>query len=258
MNLEIKDNLFVVTGATKGFGKAVALRLVEEGAKVIINARDQEKIKKMIALNTRNMEGLAGDITGSKTIDALANLIGERKLSGIFVNAGGPPAKSFMQTMLSDWQQAYNTLLKWKVEITKVMMPRFLEEKYGRIVYLESVSVKQPVENLVLSNSLRAAVVGFVKTLAQEVASEGVTLNVLAPGFHATDRMDGLIKQNSETKGISEEEVKQGFLNQIPVKKMGDPNELANLAAWLLSPHSGYITGQTISVDGGVVKHVFG
>lgn len=258
MDLEIKDNLFVVTGATKGFGKAVALRLVEEDANVIINSRSQEAIEKMIALNPLKMEGLAGDISESQTIDALSDLIGERKLSGMFVNAGGPPAKSFMQTMLGDWQQAYDTLLKWKVEITKVMMPRFLDEKYGRIVYLESVSVKQPVENLVLSNSLRAAVVGFVKTLAREVAPEGVTLNVLAPGFHATDRMDGLIKQNSQAKGISEDEVKQGFLNQIPVRKMGDPGKLANLAAWLLSPHSGYITGQTISVDGGVVKHVFG
>jgi 3-oxoacyl-[acyl-carrier protein] reductase len=193
-----------------------------------------------------------------ETLERLLKTINHRRLDGICINAGGPPAKAFLETSLEDWDVAYKTLLRWKVDLTQKLLPFFREQGYGRILYIESESVKQPVKNLVLSNSLRLAVVGFVKTLSQEVAHEGITLNILAPGFHDTPAAQRLFVKRSEVDGVTKEEAKQKYTDQIPVGRMGNPVEFGKLAAWLLSPHSGYITGQTITVDGGAVKGTMG
>jgi 3-oxoacyl-[acyl-carrier protein] reductase len=133
-----------------------------------------------------------------------------------------------------------------------------MENNYGRIVMVESVSVKQPVENLVLSNSLRMAVVGMAKTLANEVGHKGITVNIMAPGYHDTPAMDRLFAKKAEVSGVSVEEARRLFEKELMTGRMGDAAEFAILAAWLLSPSSRYITGQTFSVDGGRVKFVFG
>lgn len=257
MNLNLTDNLFVVTGATSGFGKAIAEALIRENAKVIINARGEEKLLEFQKAFPENIEYIAGDITTDATISTLVRKIGDRKLSGLVVNAGGPPAKSFIQTQLNDWDKAYESILRWKVKITKEILPLLERHSYGRIVYIESASVKQPIDNLVLSNSLRLAVVGFVKTLSQEIAHKGITLNILAPGYHATPAMERLFDNKSIQQGITTSEAKSEFEKEILVGKMGEPEDLASLATWLLSPYSRYITGQTISVDGGLIKSVF-
>ena len=186
MDLGIKDKLFVVTGATSGLGNGCAQTLLNEGAKIIAVARDVQKLDKFYKEYPDQITAPSGDISKSATINQLIELVGNKYLDGILVNAGGPPAKSFLETELSDWDTAYDTILRWKVEITKAFLPKFESQGYGRIVYIESKSVKQPIENLVLSNSLRLAVVGFVKTLSQEIADKGITLNVMAPGFHDT------------------------------------------------------------------------
>ena len=129
---------------------------------------------------------------------------------------------------------------------------------YGRIVYIESSSVKQPLENLVLSNSLRLAVVGFAKTLSQEIAQTGITLNVMAPGSHDTPAIERIFAKKAAQTGLSPAETRQQGIQQIPVGALGQPEDFASLAAWLLSPSSRYITGQTITVDGGMVKSIFG
>jgi 3-oxoacyl-[acyl-carrier protein] reductase len=183
---------------------------------------------------------------------------GTGRLHGILVNAGGPPAKTFLETDLDDWDNAYRNLVRWKVELTQKMVPSLVDAKYGRLLYIESSSVKQPLENLVLSNSLRLAVTGFVKTLSQEISRSGVTLNVLAPGSHDTAAIERLYRKKSEQTHVGIDEVRKKAVETIPVGSLGDPRDLASLAAWLLSPHSKYITGQTISVDGGMVKGLFG
>lgn len=255
MDLSIKDKLFVVTGATSGFGKAIAECLINEGAKVIINARGEERLLEMQTRNPDQVEIIAGDITTDAIISSLINKIGNRKLDGILINAGGPPAKSFVSTELGDWDNAYKNILRWKVKLTKALIPKFIDQSYGRIVYIESASVKQPIENLVLSNSLRLAVVGFVKTMAAEIGTNGITCNIIAPGYHATPAMERLFVNKSETQGITTDEARKEFVQHTKVGRLGKSEDLATLATWLLSPSSSYVTGQTIAVDGGLVSN---
>ncbi len=253
MNLELKDQLFIVGGATSGFGKAIAEALLKEGANVIVVARGEEKLRELYSSH-ENAELIAGDITDSETIEQLQYIIGERQLHGIVVNAGGPPAKMVLETTLEDWDDAYRKILRWKVAITQTFVPAMMKAGYGRMLYIESSSVKQPIENLVLSNSLRLAVVGMVKTLSQEIARSGVTLNVLGPGSHNTPAIDRLYQKKTEQTGLSFNEVKKNAINQIPVGALGEADDFASLALWLLSPQSRYVTGQTITVDGGMIK----
>ena len=142
--------------------------------------------------------------------------------------------------------------------LVKRLLPLFLQRKYGRILFSESVSIKQPVENLVLSNSLRMAVAGMAKTLALEVAAKGITVNVIGPGFHDTSAVDRIFARKSELGGISPEEARKAVVEQIPAGMMGKPEDFASLAAWLLSPLAGFVTGQVITPDGGANRYSLG
>ncbi len=257
MNLQLNDKLFLVGGATSGLGKAIAEQLIKEGAQVIAVARTEAKLKELQQQSNR-IEMVAGDLSSAAVLDKVLTKIGSRILTGAVVNSGGPPAMPVLETTLSDWDQAYKTVVRWKIALTQALLPKMIAQQYGRLLYIESVSTKQPVENLVLSNAMRLAVTGYVKTLSQEIGASGVTLNILGPGYHATQRMESLFAKNSALKGIPEEEIRKTFSAQTAVKKIGKPENFASLALWLLSPYSSYITGQTITVDGGLVKGVMG
>lgn len=254
MNLQMHDQLFIIGGATSGFGKAIAEALLAEGARIIAVARGEEKLKTLQAAAPERVEILAGDLSDSAVIRQLEAVVGDRQLHGLVINAGGPPAKTVLETTLEDWDNAYRSLLRWKVELTQALVPKMMERQYGRVIYIESSSVKQPLENLVLSSSLRVAVVGMVKTLSQEIAKSGVTLNILGPGSHDTPAIDRIYRKKSEQTGLPVEEVREKAIAQIPVGALGLPADFASLALWLLSPHSRYVTGQTITLDGGSVK----
>jgi 3-oxoacyl-[acyl-carrier protein] reductase len=258
MDLKIKDQLFIVCGASSGFGKAIAEALTAEGARIIAIARNEDKLKDLQASAPDRIRVLAGDITQIDTRGKLLALTIEENIHGILVNAGGPPAKTVMETTLEDWDAAYHQILRWKVELTQSLAPKMMKARYGRILYIESSSVKQPLENLVLSNSFRVAVVGFVKTLSREIAASGVTLNILAPGSHNTPAIERVYQKKIEQTKMDPDTVRKQALEQIPVGFLGDAADLASLALWLLSPSSKYITGQTISVDGGQVRGIFG
>lgn len=258
MNLAIHQHLFIVGGATSGFGKAIAIALINEGAFIIAIARDEEKLKQLKATASSQIEILPGDLSNPLLMPQLLALVGDRPLHGILVNAGGPPAKTVLETTLEDWDHAYQLLLRWKVAITQAFIPKMVANGYGRLVFIESVSVKQPIENLVLSTSLRLGVVGMVKTLSQEIAKSGVTLNVLAPGSHDTPAVDRLYHKKAEQTGMPFNTIKEAAINNIPVGILGDPNDFAGLALWLLSPASKFVTGQTITVDGGSVRGIMG
>lgn len=258
MDLKIKNQLFIVGGATSGFGKATAEKLMSEGANIIGIARTPEPLEILRSKYPANCKTLCGDLSNPETLQALHEQFDLSAISGAFINAGGPPAMQFMETRLTDWDNAYNLLVRWKVALTQMLIPVFVKNGYGRLVYVESVSVKQPIDNLVLSTSLRMAVVGFVKTLSQETSGKNITMNVMAPGYHDTPAVQRVFKKKSELSGISIEEAKENLLNQIPAGRMGNTDDFASLACWLLSPSSGYINGQTITVDGGSVKASFG
>lgn len=257
MDLQLNNQLFIVGGASSGLGKAIAETLLQEGAGVIAVARGEEKLSAM-QQQYPSLETVVADITEISTIDLLKEKINGRQLHGMVINAAGPPAKQTLETTLEDWDHAYKTLLRWKVAITQAFVPLMMEKKYGRVIFIESSSVKQPLENLVLSNSLRVAVVNMAKTLSQEISSSGVTLNVMAPGSHDTGAINRVYLKKSEQTGKPVEEVRASAIKAIPVGALGNAEDFASLACWLLSPHSRYITGQTFSVDGGSVRGIFG
>lgn len=254
MDLQIKGQSFLVCGATSGFGRATAIALMNEGARVIGVARSEDNLMAMKVQYGDLFSPMQGDITQSATINRVMELAADRKINGALINAGGPPALAFEETQLKDWDDAYQKLLRWKVEITQKLLPVFKKKNYGRLVYIESSSVKQPIENLVLSTSLRLAVVGMVKTASQEVSGQNINLNIIAPGSHATPAIERLIQKQSEIKGVSTEEARKAWIKNIPAGQMGNPEYLGSLAAFLLSPLAEFITGQVYAVEGGNVK----
>lgn len=258
MDLQLKNKLFVVGGASSGLGRGVAEALLTEGARVLAIARSADQLQQMQAEWGDALIPYPADLTREAAIAELLVFLQGQEVAGLLVNAGGPPAMPATETKLTDWDEAYRTVVRWKIQLIQGLLPAWRARGEGRFILVESASVKQPVANLVLSNAMRMAVVGFVKTLSQEVAADGITLNILAPSFHDTPRVQSLVKNNSERQGTSEAQTRAQMLAQVPVGFMGGAGDFGRLAAWLFSPYSRFLTGQTISVDGGAIKGAFG
>lgn len=258
MNLKIDDQRFIVCGASSGFGEAIARQLLTEGARVVLIARRGDVLRKKFDYSRRQTEIIEGSLLYSQTLNDIEKVVQAEETHGIVFNAGGPPTGTPLETNMDDWDAAWQLVMRWKIDLALRLAPYFKEKEYGRMVFIESQSVKQPIPSLVLSNSFRAGVVGFAKSLALEVAKNGVTVNVLAPGSHQTPAIERVIEKNSASLNIGYDEARNNLEENIPVGRMGKAEEFASLAAWLLSPHSGYVTGQTISHDGGSVNGLFG
>lgn len=258
MDLQVTDHRFIVCGASSGFGRAIAKQLLIEGANVVVVARRGEKLRETFGHFSDQTEIIEGSLIYSDTLDKIEQAAGNGGFHGIVFNAGGPPTGTPLQTDIKDWDAAWQLVMRWKIDLALRLAPLLVEKEYGRMLFVESKSVKQPLPALTLSNAFRAGVVGFAKTLSAEVAPGGVTVNVLAPGAHDTPAIERVIKNNSGREGISYSEAREQMEASIPVRRMGKAEEIASLAAWLLSPHSGYVTGQTISHDGGAIAGLFG
>ena len=258
MDLQLTDQRIIVCGASSGLGEAVAKQLLIEGANVVLVARRGDLLEEKFSHFDEKTDIIEGSLIYSETIDKIEKSAKKKPLHGILFNAGGPPTGTPLQTNMDDWDAAWRLVMRWKVDLALRLAPVFRNSNYGRMLFIESRSVKEPIPALTLSNAFRAGVIGFTKTLSSEVAPHGVTVNVLAPGAHKTPAIDRVIKNNSTVKGISYEKAEDDMKNSIPVRRMGTAEELASLAAWLLSPLSGYVTGQTLSHDGGVIQGLFG
>lgn len=258
MELNLKDRFFIVTGASSGFGEAIVRQLVGEGARVLAVARRASLLHGLAAELGYQCEILVADVMMEDFPDQLMEKLNGRIPDGILLNAGGPPAGNFLEISQEMWIRSFHDIFLWKAAVLKVMISLLIQRKYGRILIIESVSVKQPVEGLILSNSLRPAVVGMARSLASEVAADGITINILAPGYHETSAMQRLFKRRSEVSGLSQEEARQLFVRETGMNTLGNPADIAKLAVWLLSENSAFVTGQVISVAGDQVNGIFG
>ncbi len=261
MDLQLNGYRFLVCGASSGFGRAIAETLLSESDQVecIVTARRGSLLQDIYSKKYGNrVTILEGDLTQSSTLNEVVKASTSAPLQGAVLNAGGPPTGTPMETSMEQWDEAFRLVMRWKIDLSLKLVPHMTGQGYGRLLFVESKSIKQPIPYLVLSNSFRAGIAGFAKSLATEIASKGVTVNLLAPGAHDTPAITRVIERRSKSEGISFEQAKAKAEESIPVGRMGKAEEIASLAAWLLSPHASYVTGQTISHDGGAISGLFG
>jgi 3-oxoacyl-[acyl-carrier protein] reductase len=258
MDLGLSDLTVAVGGASRGLGRAVTERLLQEGARVIGIARSKDTLQQLAEQWDDRFIVHAADLTQASAVNNLAAELKEYGVYGVLFNSGGPPPGRIGEVSMQQWDDAYASTLRWKIQLTRALLPYLRSRESSSLLYLESVSIKQPIDNLVLSNTFRAAVAGFVKTLSREEGKQGIRANIIAPGYHATDRIVTVLNRAAELQEISREEVEQNFLAEVPLGALGQPDDLAALAGFLLSPGSRYISGQTITVDGGLTRFITG
>ena len=260
MDLGIEGKVAAVGGASTGLGKAIAWSLAREGARVAICARGSERLERTAqAINRasgRQVLPFACDLateTGpTDFVESTVKQLG--KLDILVTNAGGPPATVSSKTPPEAWAKALELNLLSTIRMAQAAIPYMRRSGWGRIVCITSVSVKSPLAGMILSNTVRPGVVGYGKTIAQEFAQDGITINIICPGYMATDRVTELVEHRATEANSSVEEVMEGLVASIPAGRMGDPKELGDLVAFLASERAAYITGTTIQIDGGYVR----
>jgi len=262
MDLGLKGRVAIVVAASKGLGRAVATELAREGAQVAICARSPSNLEAATALiqekTGRQAYWEALDVTDAARVEKFVAAVEQRygRLDICVTNAGGPPAKPFLEISLDEWRAALETTLLSAVYFAREVLPRMRKNKWGRLVTITSISVKQPIDGLLLSNSVRAAVTGLARTLANEFGPHGITVNNVCPGYTLTERLDELAEKESRTAGVSRESVFQKWTAQVPLGRLGRPEEFAALVTFLVSERASYINGATIAVDGGFVRNL--
>jgi 3-oxoacyl-[acyl-carrier protein] reductase len=257
MDLGLAGRVALVGASSKGLGRAIAERLAAEGADLVLCARGEGPLRevrdRIAAASGRTVLAIPADL--SRTAEAervvATALAGLGRVDVLVTNTGGPPPGTFDAHDLAAWEQAVRQLLFSVLTLVRGVLPGMKERGWGRIVNVTSIAVKEPVENLILSNSVRAAVTGCARTLANEVGGSGVTVNNVMPGFFATDRMRQLAQHTGEREGIGATEMFARYAARVPVGRVGDPTEFAAVVAFLASELASYVNGQSIAVDGG-------
>ena len=257
MDFGLKDRVALVAAASRGIGYAAARELALEGARVFLCSRDERRASGA-AENIHNetgadVAGVAADVTNASDTERFVRLALERagRIDICVTNAGGPPATMFENTDIEMFRQAFELNALSAIRLAQLVMPGMRERKWGRIVNVTSISVKQPVDGLLLSNTVRAGLTGWAKTVSNEVAVDGVTINNVAPGYTLTERQDELAEARGKATGKSKQELIDSWSDQTPMRRMAKAEEIAAAIAFLASERASYITGVTLQVDGG-------
>ena len=260
MDLGLRGKVALVAAASRGLGRAVAEELAREGANLVICARGEAALRQA-AIEIRTAHGVTvvdvvADLSEAAGRDALIERAFAElgRIDILVTNTGGPPAGPFESHTAAVWQSAVRQNLESVVELTRAVLPGMKERKWGRIINVTSIAVKQPVDNLILSNSVRAAVTGFARTLANEVAPFNVTVNNVMPGYTRTQRVTELAEKNASLRGTSADTERSVWEQQIPMGRLGEPREFGAMVAFLASERASYTTGASIPVDGGWIR----
>ncbi len=257
MDMKIKGKVALVAASSKGLGKAVAMGLANEGANLVLCARDEETLRDT-ADEVRDQTGarvltVPTDLTDPDSVEYMLQAATDtyRGIDILVTNAGGPPAGPSLSFSDEDWHKAFELNFLSGVRLIRACIPYMSYHKWGRIINITSVTVKEPLTGLILSNAVRMAVIGFAKTLADEIAPYGITINNVCPGWTRTGRVAELFKQRAEAQNITVEQAEAAIVGNIPVGRMGTTEEFASLVVYLASAYAGYITGESILIDGG-------
>jgi 3-oxoacyl-[acyl-carrier protein] reductase len=262
MDLGLRDKIALVTAGSKGLGRAVALRLAQEGTQVVICARNEAPLRETAAeietATDRQVLTLPADVSDPDMVDLIVQATAERfgRIDVLVINAGGPPPGQFLDLTPDDWEAATQLTLMSAVRLCYATVPLMKAQGTGSILAMTSITVKQPLPNLVLSNSLRLGVTGLVKTLADELAPFGIRVNGICPGWTRTSRVEQLLRDRAERNGTTLDEEAAKIAAAIPLGRMGTPEEFAAVAAFLVSPAASYVTGVSLLVDGGMYRGV--
>lgn len=261
MDLGLSGKVAIVAASSQGLGKAIATQFVREGVNVMITSRNEEKLKEvqeeLSSLNGGNVSYVVTDITNPEDIKNLVAQTVETygQIDILVNNTGGPPSSRFESLTDEDWIKAFELTLLSYIRLTREALPH-LKKNGGRIINIASSSIRQPIPDLILSNTFRLGVLGFSKTLASELADDNILVNTVAPGRIATDRVAFLDGKKAEKLNKPFEEVVEGSKNSIPLKRYGTPEEFANVVTFLVSEASSYVTGSALLVDGGMIQSI--
>jgi 3-oxoacyl-[acyl-carrier protein] reductase len=260
MDTGLKNRVAIVVASSQGIGRATAEAFAAEGCRVAMCARNAQALQSaaQYIAKQHNAEVLtqALDVTDAEAVRRFVDAVVARfgVVDVCVTNAGGPPAKGFLATSLEDWRKAVDLNFLSTIYFAREVIPHMQRRRWGRIITITSITTKQPVADLVLSNAVRAAVVGLVKSLANEFGKDGILVNNVGPGYTATDRLKELAKSRSAASGKSEKEISEGWIADAPLQRLGEPREVADAIVWLASERASYVTGQTLLVDGGLYK----
>src|SRR5438105_1622844 len=260
MDTGLKNRVAIVAASSQGIGRAAAEAFAAEGCHVAMCARNPEALqtaaKKIQKQYSAEVLAEALDVTDSSAVHSFVEAV-VSNFGGVDIcvtNAGGPPAKGFLAATVEDWRKAVDLNFLSTVFFVREVIPHMQRQHWGRIITLTSISTKQPVADLVLSNAVRAAVVGLVKSLANEFGKDGILVNNVGPGYTATDRLKELARARSASQNKGEDEIFAAWASDSALKRIAEPKEVVDTIVWLASERASFITGQTILVDGGAYK----